>query len=264
MTSIAGLTPTVCALMGLDATVQGMAPAFDAPLAHARNQEINTVAKALLFAPDAVGLHLHQRFPHAFDGVAAMAPVAVDLVAALPSVTPVCFATMFTGLPPSVHGVQTYAKPVVKAPTLFDHALRAGLSVAIVAVQASSVDLLFRERELDYFSEPSDPADTERALALIEGGEHDLIVAYQQDYDDAVHGTGPFSTEAVEALDAHLAAFETLGTAANQSWARHARLLAFIPDHGAHAEGDGTGSHGLDLPEDLNVRHYFAVAPGTP
>ena len=39
---------------------------------------------------------------------------------------------------------------------------------------------------------------------------------------------------------------------------RHALVVA--PDHGAHFdEALGVGSHGLDIPEDMQVSHWYGI-----
>ena len=42
----------------------------------------------------------------------------------MPSVTPVCFGTMYTGAQPEVHGIRRYEKPVIKIDTIFDVLIR--------------------------------------------------------------------------------------------------------------------------------------------
>jgi hypothetical protein len=184
----------------------------------------------------------------------------VQLRAELPSKTPVCFASMFTGAAPAAHGIRQYDKPVLTCDTLFDTLLSAGRRVAIVAVKDSSIDLIFRQRELDHFSEDYDPEVTARTLALLEQNEHHFILAYHQEYDDTLHRTTPFGAEALEAARRHVAAFAELADAARECWRDHSHAIAFTPDHGAHIDPEsGQGTHGLDLPDDLDVWHYWGL-----
>ena len=44
-----------------------------------------------------------------------------------------------------------------------------------------------------------------------------------------------------------------------EHWSGHETLLGFAPDHGCHEIDGGLGSHGLDMPEDLNIMHFYTV-----
>ena len=138
--------------------------------------------------------------------------------------------------------------------------MSAGKRVAIVAVLDSSIDRIFRNRAIDYFSETYDPEVTERTLQLLEEDRHDFVLAYHQEYDDTLHRTTPRSPEAVEALKSHVDAFVRLARAAHESWSPYHRVLGFVPDHGAHVDPHtGKGTHGLDIHEDMDVRHFYGV-----
>ena len=70
----------------------------------------------------------------------------------MPSVTPVCYGSIFSGAAPSVHGIQKYEKPVLQVETLFDVFPKAGKRVAIVCCNNCSIDMIFRKRQVDYYS----------------------------------------------------------------------------------------------------------------
>ena len=67
--------------------------------------------------------------------------------------------------------------------------------MAIVAVADSSIDRIFRNRNIDYFSEIYDKQVTSRTIQLIKANVHDFIVAYHQEYDDALHRSTPESKQ---------------------------------------------------------------------
>jgi hypothetical protein len=204
------------------------------------------VEKALLYAPDAIGEALFRDFPGDFKPVLDIAPLQVPVRSMSPSYTPVCYGSMFTGLSPEGHGITKYDKPVLKCDTLFDALSRAGKKVALVAVEGSSIDTIFR------------------ALQLLEEGVHDLILVYNQEYDDTMHGSTPRSPEALEAFRRHLASFVRLGEVFNEAWASSDRVIAFLPDHGTHVDPEsGKGSHGTDSPEDMEVHHFWGVYRGS-
>ena len=130
--------------------------------------------------------------------------------------------------------------------------------MAIVAVKGSSIDMIFRGRPLDYFSEIYDDAVTDRVLKLIQEDRHEFILAYHQEYDDALHKTTPSSPEAMDALSSHIKSFDTLAGATGLHWKQHDRAVMFAPDHGAHVDSaTGRGTHGDDIPEDMEVIHFF-------
>ncbi len=169
-------------------------------------------------------------------------------------------ATMFTGAQPEVHGIRSPMRSVLTCDTLFDALIRSGKSLAVVAVKGSSIDLMFRDRELDYYSEPYDPEVAERTLRLLGEDQHDVIVCYQQEYDDLLHCSSPFSPECLQALSNHLHSFETIAEAVDHHWKSYSYGLVFASDHGAHTDPDsGKGDHGLEIPEDMHLLHCYGV-----
>lgn len=214
--------------------------------------------KLLVFCPDALGEVFFKENPDLLAAVRAAAPLGVRLRSALPPKTPVCFASMFSGLPPEGHGIRKYEKPVLACRTVFDALPEFGLSVAVAAVAGSSVDTIFKGRRADYFSEPDDLAVTARGLELIAAGRHDVIVAYQQAYDDALHAGDLRGAPALAAARGHAADFCKLAAAFRARWAGLPRGVLFAPDHGAHFDPAArTGAHGEDIPEDMDVLHFW-------
>ena len=41
----------------------------------------------------------------------------------------------------------------------------------------------------------------------------------------------------------------------------HNTLVGFAMDHGCHEIDGGSGSHGLDMPEDINIVHFYKAYP---
>ena len=99
---------------------------------------------------------------------------------------------MYTGVLPEVHGIQGYTKPVITVDSLFDSLARSGKRVALVAVENSSMAIIFQNRPIDYFIVPYDDAATEKGLELIAQDRHDVVVVYNQEYDDMIHRTRPW------------------------------------------------------------------------
>ncbi len=219
------------------------------------------IQRALIYCPDAFGLHALKHLPSLEKRLENSSTHTVELQSVFPPVTPVCFATLFTGASPTEHGIRKYEKPVLACDTLFDSLIRAGKKIAIVAVAGSSVDQIFRGRSLDYFSMPYDPLVTMKTHELMKAQEHDVIVAYHQEYDDLLHDTTPFSELALKALERHVESWEFFVRSSREIW-KNDFLVAFTPDHGAHIDPKtGRGNHGELLgeqsPEDMNLRHFF-------
>ena len=40
-------------------------------------------------------------------------------------------------------------------------------------------------------------------------------------------------------------------------WKNHNTLMGFAMDHGCHEIDENSGSHGLDMDEDLNIVHFY-------
>jgi hypothetical protein len=260
---ITSLTPTVCQLMGLPPPQTTTCSGLDR-VANAADRIFGgkSVERCLIFCPDAIGAHLWNRRELDFGTILNTAPLQVPLRSVVPPKTPVCFASMFTGAPPEIHGIRRYERPVLGCDTLFDALLRGNKRVAIIAVRDSSIDLIFRGRCLDYFSETYDAEVLERALQLVQSAEHEVIVAYQQEYDDTLHRTTPLSDECIRAARNHFDAFEALSCAVRQSWGQNRRSVIFAPDHGAHIDpASGHGDHGDDSPEDMHLFHCYGLEP---
>lgn len=257
---IGAITPTVCDLMGIERPRESQEEPISAVLTACRGADWSRVERCLVYAPDAIGRSLLEREADMAMRLARVAPVVTPLRSVFPSKTPVCFATMFTGAPPRVHGIQAYERPILECDTLFDSLIRAGKRPGIVSVEGSSVDIIFRGRHMDYFSESYDGEVTERALDLIEADRHDFILAYHQAYDDILHETAPTAPEALAAVEYHIDAFIDMVVTARRRWEGRVGLVAFAPDHGAHLDPQtGMGTHGSTAPEDMNVLHFFGI-----
>ena len=120
--SIADLTPTYCELFGIrkPATCAGTAIASVVDHAGHVMDGPGKAQKAVLFCADACGDVQSNYLKDLFPRVKAVAGLQVESVCVMPSVTPVCYGSIFTGTPPAVHGIRKYERPVLKVETLFD------------------------------------------------------------------------------------------------------------------------------------------------
>jgi 2-polyprenyl-3-methyl-5-hydroxy-6-metoxy-1,4-benzoquinol methylase len=260
---IRSVTPTVCRLMGIEPPTVCDAPSLESVLeAWSLRLEAAPVERVLVYAADAIGRVFLDNHQELKKRLVAASDVQIELRSMTPPKTPVCFASMFTGAPPEVHGIRKYERPVLACDTLFDALARAGKRSAIVAVKDCSMDIIFRNRPIDYFGEEDDAAVLQRTLLLLKEDRHDFIVSYNQEYDDTLHRTRHDGPEALAAAGRHVETFVRLWQAVEELWARHSRSLLSTPDHGAHYDSaKGKGDHGEDIPEDMDVLHFWYVRP---
>lgn len=263
---------TVCAslayAMGIEPPAHAAAP--NAPLTDYVDQVLGgkKADRIVMYNPDAIGQWICEKYPALIREVVENTELELPLRTVMPSVTPVCFGTMYTGAQPEVHGIQEYTKPVIKIDSLFDAMLRAGKKCAIVASRNCSLDLIFREREMDYYSCTDCDEVNAVAARLILEDKYDFLVIYNGNYDFRQHRTGPEGLEALAELKCNTRAFHTFAHMIEKNWKHHNTLLGFAMDHGCHEippkEKNGTiylGTHGDAIPEDLNVVHRYKLFP---
>ena len=217
--------------------------------------------RVLMYNPDAIARWIYEKYRRFMADATEHAEVEVPLEAVMPSVTPVCFGTMYTGAQPQIHGIQNYEKPVIKIDTLFDAMLRAGKKVALITYGACSLGKIYLEREMDYFhfdfEKGGEAAVNAKAAELILRDEHDFILIYNGNYDSVMHKFGPESPEALGELRANSHIFGCLSNLICENWKHHNTLAGFAMDHGCHEIDGNCGSHGLAMDEDLHIVHLY-------
>lgn len=219
--------------------------------------------RVVMYNPDAVAQWVYEKYPHFFEDVSERVSIEIPLATVMPSVTPVCFGTMYTGAQPVVHGIQKYEKPVITIDTLFDSALRAGKKIAIITYAQCSLSRIYLNRDIDYyhFEEGSIAEVNAKAAEVILEDSHDFIVIYNGNYDSVMHKKGPESAEALAELRVNCHIFSCISELIKNNWKHHNTLLGFAMDHGCHEIDGGCGSHGLDMPEDINITHFYKGYP---
>ncbi len=215
--------------------------------------------RLFIYNPDAVAEWLVDKYPEYLKEVFDLTQVKVPLRSVMPSVTPVCFGTFYTGVQPEVHGIRKYEKPVIKTDSFFDALIRQGKRVAIVAETKSSMSMIFLEREMDYFIYDTIAEVNAKALQLIAEDKYDVICVYNGNYDSLMHKTGPEGTRAMAELRCNTEAFAAFVHSIKSNWKCHNTFYGYAMDHGCHEIDGECGSHGLDMEEDLNIRHYYGV-----
>ncbi len=248
---------TVAALMGFSMPQGADAPNETVLAAAGRYFGEDRAERVLLYNPDAIALWLYQAYTPLFTPVICQTQMALPVRSVMPSVTPVCFASMYTGLLPEGHGIKAYQKPVLRVPTLFDAALAAGKRAIIISTRGDSISEIFKEREMDYIFCDSAEECNARATQVIGADRHELIVVYNGNYDSTMHKNGPEAEASLAALRHNADSFESLARQAGQVWQGRRYVTAFLPDHGCHEIDGGCGSHGLDMPEDMDIIHFY-------
>ena len=167
--------------------------------------------RIFMYNPDAIAEWVYRKYPSLVRAVSKRCDLELPLATVMPSVTPVCFGTMYTGAQPSVHGIQKYEKPVITIDTLFDALVRAGKKVAIVTYGQCSLSRIFLDRDIDYYHFENGNIEEVNAKAaeLILRDEHDFLVVYNGNYDTVMHKTGTESPEALAELRLNCSMFGT-------------------------------------------------------
>ena len=218
--------------------------------------------RIFMYNPDAIGHWIAEKYPHLMRRVLENSELAIPYCAVMPSSTPVCFATMYTGTQPEIHGIQKYEKPVLRIDTWFDALIREGKKPAILAAGPNcSVARIFLERDMDYFFFPNIEQVNAKAAELILEDRYDVIVVYNGNYDSALHDFGPEDVRTLSELRVNDTMFGMFCRMIQTHWKNHDTLIGFAMDHGCHHTENGKGGHGKDLDEDRNiVHHYRAIA----
>lgn len=217
--------------------------------------------RVVMYNPDAIAQWVYEKYEPFMPEVRRWTELELPLRTVMPSVTPVCFATMYTGAQPEAHGIRRYEKPVLKIDTLFDALIRAGKRAVIIGDTQCSMCHIFRERSMDYFAYDTVEEINARAAELILKDEYDFMAIYNGNYDSTMHKNGPESPLSLAALHANAQAFATFAALVRDNWGAHDTLMGFAMDHGCHEIDGGCGSHGMDMEEDLNIVHRYRAFP---
>jgi len=213
--------------------------------------------RVFIYNPDAIALWLFQKYTYLFEKAFLCSDIQIPLLSVMPSVTPVCFASMYTGAMPGVHGIQSYEKPTLETDTVFDAFIRAGMKPVIVSITDASVSRIFLNRDMDYFIYDSTEECNKKAMELIVEDKHNLIVLYNGNYDYIMHRNGTESDKSLNELKNNIETYNIIIRQIERYWNSHRTMIGFCPDHGCHDIDGNLGSHGLDMAEDMNVIHFY-------
>ena len=176
LTSVAA---SLCSALGVDKPNQANEPLE----ALVKLCEGKGVDRVLMYNHDAIALWIFEKYTDFFTPVMLNTDVTLPLESVMPSVTPVCFGTMYTGASPEIHGIQAYVKPVIKTDSVFDALIRAGKKPCIVSTGNDSMSKIYLEREMDYFIVETPDEANEKAIELIKEDKYDFISVYNGNYE---------------------------------------------------------------------------------
>lgn len=214
--------------------------------------------RVFMYNPDAIGEWVYEKYRDKFEPMEEFTDLSLEMLSVMPSVTPACFGTMYSGMMPEVHGIQAYVKPVLKVETVFDALPASSKKCAIVSTANDSISMIFLERNVDYFVYKTKEECNKKALELIEKNVYDLIVLYNGDYDHYMHRVSPDGKRALKALSENVSTYCEIYDAIKKNWKGKNTVLAFAPDHGCHRFYKLLGQHGLNVPSDMNIRHFYS------
>ena len=217
--------------------------------------------RIFMYNPDAIAEWIYKKYPALLAKATEKTELEVPFRTVMPSVTPVCFATMYTGVQPSVHGIQKYEKPALAIETIFDVLIKSGKKPVIVATKRCSIGHIFLNRDMDYFLYDTIEEVNAKATQIIREDEYDFVVVYNGNYDARMHKTGPESIEALSEARVNAEIFATYNELIKTYWKKHNTLVGFAMDHGCHEIDGDAGSHGLDMPEDMHIVHLYNAYP---
>ena len=255
--SLDTLCAALCYAMGIDAPAQAAAANEDLTSYIDEALKGEKADRIVMYNPDAVAQWIYRKYPQLLWDAVQHAEIEVPLKTVMPSVTPVCFGTMYTGAQPAVHGIQQYAKPVIRIDTIFDALIRAGKKPVIIADNECSIGKIFLERDMDYFLFDTIEEVNAKAAEILLADQYDFIVIYNGNYDSLMHKFSPEGIEALAELRANAEVFSMFAAIIESHWQQHNTLLGFAMDHGCHEIDGHCGSHGLDMVEDLNITHLY-------
>lgn len=259
--SLDTLCAALCEVIGIEPPEHAAAPSEELIDYALKKFDGRKADRIFMYNPDAIAQWIEDKYPEFMDDMLERAELALPFKTVMPSVTPVCFATMYTGAQPEAHGIRKYTKPVLTIDTIFDALIRAGKKVAIVADNTCSIGKIFLEREMDYFIYESIPEINAKTVELIIEDKYDFIVVYHENYDAVMHGNGPEAPVSLAQLTENSADFSMFYELIKKHWKNHDTLLGFAMDHGCHEIDGNNGAHGLDMTEDINIRHHYVALP---
>lgn len=250
--SIDRVASTVLSLLGCN-SLSDMAPSINEVV------QYKGCDRVFMYNPDAIAEWIYEAYRESFAPIVDEATCNIEMLSVYPPKTPVCFASMYSGLQPKKHGILSYTKPVLKCTTVFDLLPKNGKKCAIVSTQDDSISMIFLNRNIDYYIYKTKEECNNKAIELIGEDKYDLIVLYNGNYDWAMHRFSPEGKPSIKALKENIETYCLLREEIKTHWKGHKTALAFAPDHGCHRLYKILGTHGERSAKDMNIRHFWTI-----
>lgn len=254
--SMTDVAPTVSAILGL----RPPASSVGTPINEITGDLIGRQRVALL-VPDAFGWFAWELWQKEMPFLsAAHRQRSLILRSVVPSITPVNFSAMVTGVGLDVHGVKTYRHDFM-CETVFDIVREAGGKSAGVGFEGyTGSALLARFADIDGTTQRgSDTYIVDKVTSIAAQHQPQFIIAQLGKVDDVFHQYGPSSPEVVPMLrETNDNLKHLVDTLVPLGYG-----VLILADHGQHDIGDGTiaddptthmkGGHGSDSDTDCQV-----------
>jgi len=249
--SMVDVAPTVSEILGLSAPAQATGAAVRAIVA-----DLAVCERVVILAPDAFGDFAWQLWREEMPFLKSLHEKrSILLRSVMPSVTPVNFATMVTGMDLDGHGVSSKNRDFA-CETLFDVVRRAdGTSAGVGITGYTGCDL--QARIADIHGDAGDGTDddvADKVIEIAEAHRPQFIIAQLGRVDDVFHKYGPSSPSVVPMLQATDRRLRRL--AARLCALRYGVII--LADHGQHDLDDRSGTekkggHGTEMDKDCLV-----------
>lgn len=248
--SITDIAPTAAAALGLPRPAQATGRALDVPSA----------SHVVLIFLDGFG---YVRYTEALaDGLIPNVSALGEPLVALttyPPATSVSTASLLTGAPPEVHGVDRRGIRKTDVETLFDVAVSAGLQP--VAIEGESLSFELRNAGLQLSGDLDGNGSTDdnvlaNTLGMLRNATPDLLFVHFHGVDDAGHTHGPGAPEECAVITEEDAAVGRIMRLLPPD-----TLVVVFADHGMHAveEVGRLGNHGHLLERDMLIPIFIAA-----
>jgi hypothetical protein len=245
------LAPTVSAVLDLPAPARAEGTPIPEVVA-----SLSGLSRVAVLAPDALGMYAWNLWRAEMAYLDSLhGQNSIVLRSAMPSITPVNFATMVTGADVDGHGVRAREDDFA-CETLFDMVRQAGGQSAGVGLSGYTGSELLG-RHADIWGDAGDGSDddvVDKVIKIAEAYRPAFLIAQLGRVDDVFHQHGPSSADVVPMLRETDARLKRL--------VEHLKPLRYgviiLADHGQHdvidpAPGEFRGSHGTDRAEDRLV-----------
>lgn len=247
MTSVA---PTVSAILEIPAPEQAEGPVIQDIVS-----DLSNCPRVAVLATDALGASAFERWRDEMPFLQSLhARRSLLIRSVMPTITPVNFATMVSGAPLSVHGVNV-READVQCETLFD-VVRAhgGRSAGIGRTGYTGAELLARYADIEGrgAKEEKDVAVEALTVRIARKEVPAFLIVQLGITDDIFHQFGPSSPEVVLTLRETDDRVRRMVKALSEM----GYGMIFLADHGQHdvqKEDKTGGTHGTDSDEDSLV-----------